>query len=207
MARYYEGVNGSMQGTAGGVNVYNWRGLWLQRARRKSALSFVPTAKQRVVINNFTTMSKALTLYAPAFKYGFPKTGAGMTARAQATKVNFARQMQSASGGVIEFDPSRVIVSDGMLGLFDVNLSEGRDYAISLTWTKPALTDPLYGAQLCFLAVNETKRESILFTFDSSAESANISVASLARGDGRFFIFARTLEGASVQQEHDYTWD
>lgn len=208
MATYRPGVNGSSRGTSGGVTTYTYKGSWVSRAKRKPSLSFVPTPLQQVVITNFTTLSKALKAYAPAFRWGFSQFVAGMTPRALGNKINYAEQMRGRKGGVITFDPSRVIVSEGNFGAWDCEVTISPSLEVSLRWTAPTPADPLYGGWVVALVANETTQRGSTFVTYTNKETANFDLRELGRlpDEGALFVFARTLQGSTRALRFPITW-
>lgn len=203
MARYYEGVNGSMQGTAGGVNVYNWRGVWLQRSRRKEILNFVPTAKQDIVIRNFSALSRFIKPFAPIFKAGFQNAPAGQTARSMGAKYNYTRAKQGAShGGLIVFNYSDVVCSAGNYGGKGVSFQSPRAGEYSITWTPPTAGQPAYDTMLYVMALNTDNKDSVIFSFDSSAGLATLDLSAIYTGEDLYFYYFFANGGGSTVTGH-----
>jgi len=208
MARYYEGVNGSMQGTAGGVNVYNWRGRWIQRARRKSVMNFVPTADQTAVITNFSGLSKKLKPFRTAFKAAILNPPVGQTYASVAAKVNYAIQKTkhySASTHIINYDVRDLALGVGSLGTLPVTVSDGRDNVLSFTWDAPDLQSPLLGGHLVAVVYYEGK--VLNFTFPLDAGTATASYAGIETTEGTLlsvFTCAASSNGSTTTNYTDF---
>ena len=198
-----------MQGSAGGVNVYNWRGVWLQRARRKEVLNFNPTAAQEVVISNFTDLSKLLKIFRKAFKICNLQPPTGQTAYSYMAKYNYARQKTAGyqpATGKITWNVYDVQLGSGGLGSFYSSVSAGRDNQVSLTWDTPTAQSPLLGGKLCVLMINVSSAcaplgGSVIYTADLDAGAATFSYTPLTTADTKYvelYAVAYTADGTSA---------
>lgn len=154
MARYRQGVNGSMQGSAGGVTVYTRCGVQIMSRKRKPPLTFKAAKGQEIVISNFTEMSKLMRPFRYAFRAVIkaPAT-VGQTYYSVGCSINY--QLQKArhadAQGLINFDKSDIILGVQTLPSFVPILQHVDVDTYALIWTPPADPDKLRWGQVTIM--------------------------------------------------------